>query len=675
MYGLLTEGVRKGIIVIGLVLFVCVGSFFFVHEARAEVNAAPVATSMSDAQKVVLIGLLQQVLGLYQQLLALQQSAEMITNSRTSTIDQAVSPKNVSTPVASTPDAQKVVLVGLLQKVLGLYQQLQALSLAENDPSLPQISSPLVPVVLPTPPPTLTFTASPISIVAGQVSRLTWKSSNANNCVLNTGTDPLLKTYAQPLSGSVTTGKLTKTNVYTMYCNGDTGYVHKSVTVTVAGGVASTQSSSGVQTSSQTTSNSSTIVQQPTLTFSASPTTLVEGQTSLLTWEARNALVCYFDAGTDSQQYAQVLDMKGVVAVGSVLHSTNTYTIFCYSADGQVVSKSVVVTVAKPTIAFQGAVPATIVPGKSFTLSWSSSNVPADSAVVLSLVNSQTGVNLGVIARQQPTTGSYLWTVPNTTSLCPDCGGIQGIPPPGTYKVVAKLYTPTNAWLGDTMPTANPILPKYVATGTSTVFTISVPLIPYVAQACAIEGAYSVVTGADQSYLYVKTSLPSETYAWGNLEIHDSRDITNSQEWGAFGLVEVPSGTGKALLKSNIYLSTAGGAYVAGLPSLYRILNDGKLVCPYGTGVPTATITSSLTVPAPTGAQQVTMSGTATNVSNVNVAVTSTSGGSWNSTVPVTNGVWTKNLGYFSYVGSYTITVRGDSIRGLPLVTKILVVK
>lgn len=119
----------------------------------------------------------------------------------------------------------------------------------------------------------------------------------------------------------------------------------------------------------------------------------------------------------------------------------------------------------------------TVVQGGTLNISWNSQNAPDGSAVVLRLVNTQTGANLGIVARNQTTTGNTSWNLPGVgaTVSCADCGGIQEMVPVGTYKIAAKIYTPTDAWFGDTPQPANPIQPTYLASGDSNTFTVLNP--------------------------------------------------------------------------------------------------------------------------------------------------------------------------------------------------------
>ncbi len=102
--------------------------------------------------------------------------------------------------------------------------------------------------------PTLTFTASPSSVTAGQSSTLSWTSTGATYCkVSGTVSSPgLVGTETVSTSGTLGTGSVGATTIYTMTCSGPGGSVTKSVTVgtTVSYPTAATRPATNISTSS-----------------------------------------------------------------------------------------------------------------------------------------------------------------------------------------------------------------------------------------------------------------------------------------------------------------------------------------------------------------------------------------------------------------------------------------
>jgi hypothetical protein len=88
-----------------------------------------------------------------------------------------------------------------------------------------------------TPPPTVTLSASPTSLAAGQAATLTWSSTNAAACTASGAWSG-----SQPTSGSVSTGALNQNSTYSLTCTGLGGSATATATVSVT---ASTTASSG----------------------------------------------------------------------------------------------------------------------------------------------------------------------------------------------------------------------------------------------------------------------------------------------------------------------------------------------------------------------------------------------------------------------------------------------
>lgn len=83
--------------------------------------------------------------------------------------------------------------------------------------------------VTPTPP-TVSLSASPTAVNAGQASTLTWSSTNANTCA-GTGA---WNNASLATSGSQSTGALNQTSTFNLSCTGDGGTATASTTVTVS---------------------------------------------------------------------------------------------------------------------------------------------------------------------------------------------------------------------------------------------------------------------------------------------------------------------------------------------------------------------------------------------------------------------------------------------------------
>lgn len=106
-------------------------------------------------------------------------------------------------------------------------------------------------------------------------------------------------------------------------------------------------------------------------------------------------------------------------------------------------------------------------PGSTITFVWQSQNAPAGSAVGLWLASATTSAVYGLIAGGLPVSGTYVWTVPSPR--CDSQGNCHYVSDgpyvhyadPGSYKIVGKLYSPSNAYLGGYLSGSAPTYPTY----------------------------------------------------------------------------------------------------------------------------------------------------------------------------------------------------------------------
>jgi hypothetical protein len=166
----------------------------------------------------------------------------------------------------------------------------------------------------PTPGPTLSLSANPTTVPSGGSSTLTWSSTNATSCTAsNVGAEGGTWAGPKPTSGSDVRGPLTATATYSLACTGPGGTASRSVTITV------------------------TSAPVPTVSLTATPTTIAAGQSTTLAWSSTNAASCTATGGWSG---AQPLSGELVVLTAS----TATYTLTCAGAGGSA-AKSVTVTV------------------------------------------------------------------------------------------------------------------------------------------------------------------------------------------------------------------------------------------------------------------------------------------------------------------------------------------
>lgn len=125
--------------------------------------------------------------------------------------------------------------------------------------------------------------------------------------------------------------------------------------------------------------------------------------------------------------------------------------------------------------------PSTVEQTKTLNIKYKVKNAPTGSVVGLWLLNQQ-GQNMGLIASKleaDEEESTYPWLVP--MSRCDangqNCRTLVDTPnvyytEPGSYQVLAQVYTPADAYLGGFIGGGNQVLPTYVASSTSSVFKV-----------------------------------------------------------------------------------------------------------------------------------------------------------------------------------------------------------
>jgi hypothetical protein len=276
-------------------------------------------------------------------------------------------------------------------------------------------------VVVTSPAPEVTLTALPATVGTGGASRLSWKSSNATACIASGGWSGSLAT-----SGTWATEALSNTTLYELTCTGTGGSASQSVTVTVsalapvimlganpssveAGGASLLTWSTGNATACSasgawsgrkglsgsqpsgtltagatytltctgargTASQSVTVSVKspaPTITLAAAPSTIANGTSSTLKWNATKATSC-----SASGAWSGSKGMSGSQSTG-ILGADATYSLTC-SGPGGKASQSATVSIksATPTVNLSVG-PSAVTTGGSATLNWTATNSTA----------------------------------------------------------------------------------------------------------------------------------------------------------------------------------------------------------------------------------------------------------------------------------------------------------
>ncbi len=161
---------------------------------------------------------------------------------------------------------------------------------------------------------TVSISASPTSVSSGEMSTLTWSSSNADSCSASGAWSGV-----RPSGGTEDVGPLSADSEFTLTCTGTGADAVSSTTITV--------------TAAPTA---------PSLTFAASPAVVSQGASSVLTWSTTNA-----DSCTASGDWSGVKSTSGSEATANLMSSAS-FSLNC-SGPGGSVSRTVSVDVTAST--------------------------------------------------------------------------------------------------------------------------------------------------------------------------------------------------------------------------------------------------------------------------------------------------------------------------------------
>ncbi len=187
-------------------------------------------------------------------------------------------------------------------------------------------------------PPAVSIATIPGSIMTGQTSQLSWTSTNAVTITIDQGIGQVIPNGSLFVSPSNTT-------TYTITATGPGGTATASATVTV--------------------------LEPPHASISAQPQTIIEGETSTLTWLSDHADSASLDNGIGT------IPANGSMTVSPA--DTTTYTITVQGPCGTATASANVTVIHRPTVTI-AASSNPINAGDTTTLSWTTTN--ADSASI-----------------------------------------------------------------------------------------------------------------------------------------------------------------------------------------------------------------------------------------------------------------------------------------------------
>jgi hypothetical protein len=244
--------------------------------------------------------------------------------------------------------------------------------------------------VTPVPAPTCTLTATPTEIVSGGTSKLMWTSVNAVSGTIDQGVGAVNPNNAAGFRNVMPT--VTKTYTLTVLNSaGVSATCHATVTVTPV------------------------VVNAPTCTLSANPTSIVSGNNSQLTWTSANAVTGSIDQGVGA------ISLTNTAGQSVAPTASKTYTMTVTNSAGVTATCAAAITVTTPTpdapvCEYFRANPTTINRGDTTVLSWSS--IRATSASINNGVGSVSVAGIYTVSPLESTTYTLSLAGAGGTAQC-----------------------------------------------------------------------------------------------------------------------------------------------------------------------------------------------------------------------------------------------------------------
>jgi hypothetical protein len=197
--------------------------------------------------------------------------------------------------------------------------------------------------------PTVTVSAASTQVDYGASTDITWSAHDADSCV---ATDAW--SGSKPTQGEQTVGPLSSDATFVLTCTGTGGTASASASVSVAPAPG------------------------PTMDLTASPTTIEDGETTLLSWTTTHTDDCSASGAWSGTKASSGFEQT------AALFDTATFTLSCEGVGGSV-TQSVTVTVSDPVPAPDPSISLSVDsgwvdPGATTTLEWSGVEVTSCTA-------------------------------------------------------------------------------------------------------------------------------------------------------------------------------------------------------------------------------------------------------------------------------------------------------
>ena len=242
----------------------------------------------------------------------------------------------------------------------------------------------------------------------------------------------------------------------------------------------------------------------PTITFSASTTSINSGQSVTLSWAAFNATAATITASAGSSTRTIV---NGSPLSGNVQDSptqSTTYTATATGPGGSSAPQTAMVQVAQnvpPQITKFTAKPTELSAGQTTTLTWATTNATSITITPAIPVQDDTG--------PLPTSGSDNVPVNQTTTYSLTATGPGGTAGPQTVTVTVPLILSLTASPGTIAPGQSSTLTWAITQGTATAFTLTDPSGASVCNPCSTDKGTATVT-PQATTTYTATATASD---------------------------------------------------------------------------------------------------------------------------------------------------------------------
>jgi trimeric autotransporter adhesin len=273
-----------------------------------------------------------------------------------------------------------------------------------------------VSVTVASPIPAIQLSIAPSTVSAGNSATLKWSASDAASCTASGGWAGVRSAI-----GSTSTGPVNADTTYTLSCSGPGGVAAQSATVSVTS-------------------------LPPTLSLTASPSTVAKGATAKLNWSSANAASC-----VASGAWSGAKAVSGSLTTGA-LSAPATYTLTCTGVGGSAVqSQSISVGGASAPVVNLSSTPSTVKTGAASVLNWSARN--ATSCTASGAWSGAKSIQGSLATNTLTADATYVLTCIGTGGSAAQSTTVSVIPPPPALSlkaspaVVGKRNSATLEWV------------------------------------------------------------------------------------------------------------------------------------------------------------------------------------------------------------------------------------